>query len=257
MGRLLRTQPDHRLTLLSRRPPFHRHLRRFRRIRRFGLQKLPSRRHRRRKLARQLLLHQSIRRRPIHHRLRIRQRPLPLARTRRTTQRGGMGGSRQSPTKNLLRNQIVRTCPQRLRKRNTLGVALSRALRSIRATFALFRPRGSIRALGRPISPAGLNTGSRSPYFAHGAQYGLCRRAPQHGALPPSPDLSHLPQADVYSPSPDLSHLPQADVYSPSPFMERGGRQTGGEVKKTLKRCPISETQNIFIPLRKSPDRVI
>ena len=54
-------------------------------------------------------------------------------------------------------------CPQRLRKRNTLGVALSRALRSIRATFALFRPRGSIRA-------------RFAPYFAHGAQYGLALR---------------------------------------------------------------------------------
>ena len=32
--------------------------------------------------------------------------------------------------------------------------------------IALFRPMGSIRALGRPISPYGLNTGSRSPYFA-------------------------------------------------------------------------------------------
>ena len=30
-----------------------------------------------------------------------------------------------------------------------------------------------IRALGRPISPVGLNTGSGSPYFARWAQYGL------------------------------------------------------------------------------------
>ena len=42
--------------------------------------------------------------------------------------------------------------------------------------------------------------------------YHICRR---QMSIPPSPNLSHLPQADVYSPSPNLSHLPQADVYSP------------------------------------------
>ena len=208
MGRLLRTQPDHRLTLLSRRPPFHRHLRRFRRIRRFGLQKLPSRRHRRRKLARQLLLHQSIRRRPIHHRLRIRQRPLPLARTRRTTQRGGMGGSRQSPTKNLLRNQIVRTCPQRLRKRNTLGVALSRALRSIRATFALFRPRGSIRALGRPISPMGLNTGSAA------ARHNMARSPPRQ--------IYHICRRQMSIPPRQIYHICRRQMSIPHRHLWRG-----------------------------------
>ena len=31
----------------------------------------------------------------------------------------------------------------------------------------------AIRALCRPISPVGLNTGSGSPYFARWAQYGL------------------------------------------------------------------------------------
>ena len=130
---------------------------------------------------------------------------------------------------------------------------------------ALFRCR-SIRALCRPISPCGLNTGFWLRLLPVG-QYAFavargcatltpgCILAPHQGALFPLSQTSHLPQADVNSPAPILtsaagrcqfprpkphicrrqmsipplqtSHLPQADVNSPSQFMERG---SGGEV---------------------------
>ena len=79
---------------------------------------------------------------------------------------------------------------------------------------------------------------SPSPNLSHLPQADVYSPSPNLSHLPqadvisPSPNLSHLPQADVISPSPNLSHLPQADVYSPSLFMERGGRQAGGEVRE-------------------------
>ena len=96
---------------------------------------------------------------------------------------------------------------------------------------ALFRPLGSIRALGRPISPVGLNTGSGSPYFARWAQYGLRVallaapiRAPGGycplGNTPPSRGSATLTLGCVLAP---------ADVHFPAPFMERGGGDRPGE----------------------------
>ena len=51
-------------------------------------------------------------------------------------------------------------------------------------SVALFRPLGSIRALCRPISPVGLDTGSKSPYRPLRARYGLLLRyCPAVGAI--------------------------------------------------------------------------
>ena len=115
---------------------------------------------------------------------------------------------------------------------------------------ALFRYR-SIRALCRPISPCGLNTGFWLRLLPVG-QYAFavalfrpmgsiralvargcatltpgCILAPHQGALFPLSQTSHLPQADVNSPSQFMERESGGEVNSPSQFMERG---SGGEV---------------------------
>ena len=120
---------------------------------------------------------------------------------------------------------------------------------------------------GRPISLA-LNTGSWSPGVAlrlpravfwrpFRALYSPspnCSHLPQADVHFPSSNCSHLPQADVHSPSPNFPHLPQADVHSPSPFMERGwptGRG-GGHIhhRHTYARsttcAPRHTAQNVY-----------
>ena len=88
----------------------------------------------------------------------------------------------------------------------------------------------------------------------HRQIYHLCRR---QMSIPPR-QIYHLCRRQMSIPHRQIYHICRRQMSIPPRHLWRGGsRQAGGEVKKTLKRCPISETQNIFIPLRKSPDRVI